>query len=176
MRQAADGRRRTPVSFCACAGDTTFCSAQECRLQEGITVTCGACKACSQCRFNRDAIDREVFASIAVLAAPPACWMMFACLLGFSRVTADSGSQQCPSWCGRAPLETNHLKGIFISTPGAAQPDLISGQGGGCVVLWRFEGTLYQRYYTGPCESRNVWAQIRLQQSQMRLRTKRLRL
>jgi hypothetical protein len=81
VRLAAEGGACT-VRFCT--GNTAFCSAQQCLLHEGVSVTCGTCKTCNHCKFNGNAIDREVFVSFAALAFPLARRTRFACLLGRS--------------------------------------------------------------------------------------------
>ena len=57
-------------------------------------------------------------------------------------------AKQCPRWCGPSPMDTSHLRGLFISIPAVRQQELANGQTG-CLDVWRFEGTIFQLYRTG---------------------------
>ena len=65
----------------------------------------------------------------------------------FHRYAID---QECPSHCGPAAGEVQYLQGLFISMPSAPgqREQELSGGPGGCLVLWRFKGTSFQRYGT----------------------------
>ena len=76
-------------------------------------------------------------------------WLLLLIFCGWFMFAYVRMCEQCPAWCGLPPEETSFLRGVFISTPGASQEDLIHGHGGGCLIVWRFEGALFQRYRTG---------------------------
>ena len=61
--------------------------------------------------------------------------------------------RECPRWCGPSPMDTSHLAGLFISIPAVPQQELSGGQGG-CLDIWRFEGSIFQLYRTGLCAPR----------------------
>jgi hypothetical protein len=58
-------------------------------------------------------------------------------------------------------MDTSHLAGLFISIPAVSQQELSGGQGG-CLDIWRFEGSMFQLYRTGLCAPRYRWAVIQL--------------